>query len=162
MKKWWIVVAIISLGFAAQAADKVKAEKKAHEAVKPAAREKVISVPDQQCEYMKAGEESQSADYKPGVDVKGKPVKSADVEEPVIKPPEPGDYAFREPTKIGPIALTLWAANPNMQCFWLLDAVTQNTRVPTPHLGLIAIYGVLEIGAFLALGVVLFQGRDVG
>lgn len=82
--------------------------------------------------------------------------------QPVIKPPEPGDYMFREPTKIGPIALTLWAANPNMQCFWLLDAVTQNTRVPTPHLGLIAVYGVLEIGAFLALGVVLFQGRDVG
>lgn len=82
--------------------------------------------------------------------------------QPVIKPPSPGDYAFREATRIGPIALTLWAANPNMQCFWLLDAVTQNTRVPPAHLGLIAIYGVLEIGAFLALGVVLFQGRDVG
>ncbi|MFO0836310.1 MAG: ABC transporter permease [Phycisphaerales bacterium] len=82
--------------------------------------------------------------------------------QPVTKPPSPGDYAFREPTKIGPVALTLWAANPNMQCFWLLDAVTQNTRVPAAHLGLIAIYGVLEIAAFLSLGIVLFQGRDVG
>lgn len=82
--------------------------------------------------------------------------------QPVVKPPSAGDYMFAEPTRVGPIALTLWAANPNMQCFWLLDAVTQNTRVPSAHLGLIALYGVLEIGAFLALGVVLFQGRDVG
>ncbi|MCC6969174.1 MAG: ABC transporter permease [Phycisphaerales bacterium] len=80
----------------------------------------------------------------------------------VVKPPSAGDYVFTEPTKVGPIALTLWAANPNMQCFWLLDAVTQNTRVPARHLGMIALYGLLEIGAFLALGVVLFQGRDVG
>lgn len=82
--------------------------------------------------------------------------------QPVLQPPSAGDYVFGEPTRIGPVALTLWAANPNMQCFWLLDAVTQNTRVPARHLGMIAIYGVLEIGAFLALGVVLFQGRDVG
>ncbi|MBL8762523.1 MAG: ABC transporter permease subunit [Phycisphaerae bacterium] len=82
--------------------------------------------------------------------------------QPVIKPPAPGDYAFLEPTRLGPVALTLWAANPNMQCFWLLDAVTQNTRVPPVHLGLIALYALLEIAAFLCLGVVLFQGRDVG
>ncbi len=82
--------------------------------------------------------------------------------QPVIKPPSPGDYFFLEPAKIGPIALTFWAANPNMQCFWLLDAVSQNNRVPPSHLGLIALYGVLEIAAFLSLGVMLFQGRDVG
>lgn len=82
--------------------------------------------------------------------------------QPVVRAPSPGDYAFREPAHIGPVALTLWAANPNMQCFWLLDAVTQNTRVPLVHLGLIAIYGLLEIAAFLCLGIVLFQGRDVG
>lgn len=82
--------------------------------------------------------------------------------QPVLRAPDHGDYVFLEPTRIGPIALTLWAANPNMQCFWLLDAVTQNSRVPPVHLGLIALYGLLEIGGFLSLGVVLFQGRDVG
>ena len=72
------------------------------------------------------------------------------------------DYVFLKPTEVRPVAFALWAAVPNMQHFWLLDAITQNQPIPIPHIGLIFVYGLLQIGAFLALGIALFQTRDVG
>lgn len=81
---------------------------------------------------------------------------------PVTRPPEPGDYVFTEQTRINPAYLAVWGVVPNMQFFWLLDAVSQNRPVPTAHLALAAAYAASQVGAFLALGVVLFQRRDVG
>lgn len=81
---------------------------------------------------------------------------------PAVRPPLPGDYAFIRPTSVNPLAMTLWAIVPNMHYFWLIDAVTQNAPVPLSHLMLIGLYGLSQIGAFLALGVLLFQRRDVG
>lgn len=80
----------------------------------------------------------------------------------VRRPPLPGDFVFLTPTKINATALTLWAIFPNMQYFWLLDAVTQNNPIPPHHVLLIAFYGLAQIIACLALGVILFQKRDVG
>jgi hypothetical protein len=78
------------------------------------------------------------------------------------RPPERDDYAFTSPTRVAPVAATLWAIVPNMHYYWLLDAVTQNRDVPASHLFKIVGYAVLQIGAFLALAVALFQRRDVG
>lgn len=81
---------------------------------------------------------------------------------PIRRPPEEGDALFIRPTSTNSPALAAWAVVPNMQFFWLVDAVSQNHRVPAGHLGLIAGYSVLQIAAFLALGVALFQNRDMG
>lgn len=81
---------------------------------------------------------------------------------PVTGVPQPGDYVFAEPTRIGPVALAIWGVLPNMHSFWLSDAVSQNRPVPLSHLALIGVYGVFQIVAWLGLGVVLFQKRDVG
>ena len=72
------------------------------------------------------------------------------------------DYLFLRPTRIHAATFVAWATVPNLQHFWLLDAITQNQPIPLPHIGLIVFYGILQVGAFLALGVVLFQTRDVG
>lgn len=80
----------------------------------------------------------------------------------VPRPPAGGDYVFVHATRIGRLALAIWAVVPNMHHFWLVDPVTQNRPVPAGHLGLIGLYGLVQIGAWLALGVALFQKRDVG
>lgn len=80
----------------------------------------------------------------------------------IKRPPFAGDFVFLTPTKVSFAALGVWAIFPNMQYFWLLDAVTQNNPIPVDHVVLIALYGLAQIVACLALGVILFQGRDVG
>ncbi|MFA6043546.1 MAG: ABC transporter permease [Phycisphaerales bacterium] len=80
----------------------------------------------------------------------------------VFRAPEAGDYFFTRQTKIHPLPLVLWGALPNLQFFWLLDAITQIRQIPLAYLGLVAAYSVVQMGAFLSLGVILFQSRDVG
>ncbi len=77
-------------------------------------------------------------------------------------PPQAGDYVFLQPSTLSLAPLILWAIVPNMQFFWLVDAVSQNQPVPATHLLMLAAYALAQIGAFLSLGVVLFQKRDVG
>lgn len=81
-----------------------------------------------------------------------------EIRDPIVR----DDYVFLKPTQVQPVAFVLWAAVPNMQHFWLLDAITQNQPIPVTHLGLIFVYGLFQIAAFLALGIALFQTRDVG
>lgn len=80
----------------------------------------------------------------------------------IVRPPEAEDYVFTRPTTIRPLALAAWGAIPNLQFFWLLDAVSQNRPVPASYLGLVSAYAACQIGAFLCLAVILFQRRDVG
>lgn len=79
-----------------------------------------------------------------------------------LRPPRPDDYLFTEPPRFNPPVLALWAIVPNMHYFWLVDAVSQNQHIPLRHLGLLALYSAAQIVAFLALGVILFERRDVG
>jgi len=81
---------------------------------------------------------------------------------PLSRPPLPGDSLFRQTTKTHPVPLMVWSVVPNMQSFWLLDAVTQNQPIPLSHVLLVYIYGICQIVVFLSLAVILFQGRDVG
>lgn len=81
---------------------------------------------------------------------------------PVSRPPERGDFIFLAPTRTNHLAAAAWAVMPNMHYFWLLDAVNQNSPIPGHHITLLTGYAVLQSAAFLCLGVVLFQKRDVG
>ncbi len=80
----------------------------------------------------------------------------------LYREPERDDYVFITPTRVEPVSATLWAVIPNMHYYWLLDAVTQNREVPASHLLKVVIYALLQIAAFLALAIALFQRRDVG
>lgn len=80
----------------------------------------------------------------------------------VLSPPTSGDYLFLGPTKYNVPMLVLWSIVPNVQYFWLLDAVNQSQIIPDSHLGLVMLYGLMQVGVFLSLAVVLFQRREVG
>ncbi len=81
---------------------------------------------------------------------------------PIERPPQNGDYIFTRPTTVNIAAMGVWGMALNLQHFWLVDAISQNQLIPFTHMGLIGLYGLLQIGAFLSLGVILFQKRDVG
>jgi hypothetical protein len=81
---------------------------------------------------------------------------------PLSRPPLPGDSLFRQRTITHPVPLAVWSIVPNMQSFWLLDAITQNQPIPLTHVLLVYAYGLCQIVVFLSLAVILFQGRDVG
>jgi hypothetical protein len=66
------------------------------------------------------------------------------------------------PPKRNLAAAGIWGLVPNLQFFWLLDAVSQNQPVPWSHIVLVLTYAAVQIGAFLSLAVMLFQKRDVG
>lgn len=76
--------------------------------------------------------------------------------------PEAGDYAFNRWTEVNPWALGGWGIVPNVQAYWLVDAVTQNQKIPANHVGLLAVYATVQIAGFLGLAVFLFQRREVG
>lgn len=81
---------------------------------------------------------------------------------PVLAPPMAGDFIFVTPTSINPLAQVAWGVIPNMHVFWMIDAVTQARDIPLSHIGLVALYGLSQIIAMLAVAVMLFQTRDVG
>lgn len=80
----------------------------------------------------------------------------------IERPPEEGDYVFLQPTRFNAAAWGAWGIVPNVQFFWLTDAVTQNQWIPWSHVGLVYAYGMTQIVLFLALAVGLFQTREVG
>jgi len=80
----------------------------------------------------------------------------------VDRPPAAGDYAFLTPTKTSGVVAAMWTVVPNMHYFWLIDAISQNVRIPFEYVAGLTIYALAQIGAFLGLGVILFQRRDVG
>lgn len=76
--------------------------------------------------------------------------------------PDRKDFVFTQQTRYNVPILAAWAIIPNMQYFWLIDAVSQNHPVPGQHLVALLVYALLQINGFLALGIALFQRRDVG
>ena len=80
----------------------------------------------------------------------------------VARPPQVGDYVFLEPTRYRPVMLGAWGIVPNMQFFWLVDAVTQAHDIPPRYVGMTALYALLQVIALNGLAVALFQRREVG
>jgi len=81
---------------------------------------------------------------------------------PLWREPKTGDFLFTAPTRVNPFALAAWGVIPNMQYYWLTDAITQNRPAPLSHLFKVILYTAVQVSAFLALAVVLFQKREVG
>lgn len=79
-----------------------------------------------------------------------------------IGPPKADDFVFLRPTSIRPFWLAVWGAFPNMQSFWMVDAVSQNRPIPPSYLMLAAGYALCQITIFLSLAILLFETRDVG
>lgn len=57
---------------------------------------------------------------------------------------------------------TISAVLPNFQFFWLADPLTQDQLISGSHVLLLIGYAALYIPAILALGVAMFQTREVG
>jgi len=80
----------------------------------------------------------------------------------VARAPMEGDFLFLRPTVYNPAMLGLWGIVPNIQFFWLVDAVTQGHQIPAGYVGLTAIYALLLVIALNGIAVALFQRREVG
>lgn len=78
------------------------------------------------------------------------------------RPPRKDDYVFTTPTTVNVPALVGWGLVPNMQFFWLSDAVSQNRPVPMSHVALVTAYTGTQVVGLLSLAVLLFQRREVG
>ena len=59
-------------------------------------------------------------------------------------------------------AAPLAAAVPNLQTFWMADALTQAAPITARYLGTASLYAACMVAAILSLAVLLFQRRDVG
>lgn len=81
---------------------------------------------------------------------------------PVTRMPREGDFLFAQPTTNSIPALAAWSIIPNLQSYWLVDAITQGHEIPARYLGLMVLYTLLQITGLLSLAVLLFQTRDVG
>ena len=51
---------------------------------------------------------------------------------------------------------------PNLQVFWISDAIFEGSPIPSSYLGISAIYALLYTAGILMLAVSLFQKRQVG
>jgi len=51
---------------------------------------------------------------------------------------------------------------PNLQVFWISDAIYEGTNVPFRYIGFAAAYAVCYTGGILAIAVALFQRRQAG
>lgn len=72
------------------------------------------------------------------------------------------EYYFGTQTERGPLYQVLYNTLPNFQYFWFGDALTQDRTISLAHLGNVAAYAGLYVLGVLALGVALFQTREVG
>jgi len=76
--------------------------------------------------------------------------------------PQPGDYVFNRPTTVNYAALAAWSIVPNLQSFWLIDAITQGHAIPARYVVLVVAYALVQMIGLLALAILLFQKREVG
>ena len=79
----------------------------------------------------------------------------------VRRPPQEDDYVFLRPTQVNWPARVVWSVIPNVQFFWLVDAVTQNHPITGRYVALATGYAASHIAALLALAVLLFQRREI-
>ena len=70
---------------------------------------------------------------------------------PLAKGPSPATWAT-----------VLYGVVPNFQCFWMVDALSDDRVIPWGYVGQAAGYAAIYIGAALCLGMALFETREVG
>jgi ABC-type transport system involved in multi-copper enzyme maturation permease subunit len=81
---------------------------------------------------------------------------------PIRRLPQSDDRLFITPTTTRWPVVAAWGLMPNLQFFWLADAVNQNSPVPPSHVLLLVLYAGGLSSLFLGIAVMLFQNRDVG
>jgi ABC-type transport system involved in multi-copper enzyme maturation permease subunit len=79
-----------------------------------------------------------------------------------VRPPLEGEFLFTTPTTIYWPARVAWSIVPNLQFFWLVDAITQTHAIPPRYVLLTAAYSGVQVIGFVSLAVILFQRREVG
>jgi hypothetical protein len=72
-----------------------------------------------------------------------------------------GDYFLGPRLDVSLAARGAYAILPNVQAFWLLDALDAATPIPTAYLGLAAAYAAAWSAAVLALGLASFQRLEI-
>jgi hypothetical protein len=72
------------------------------------------------------------------------------------------DYYFGRQAGDSLLHALLYAVVPNFQLFWMGDALTQEQPISGAHVARVAGYAGVYICAVLAIGVALFQTREVG
>lgn len=77
-------------------------------------------------------------------------------------PPQEGNFLFTTPTRVHWVARAAWSIVPNLQFFWLVDAITQAHVIPLRYVGLVALYSLVQVTGLLSIAVFLFQRREVG
>jgi len=70
-------------------------------------------------------------------------------------------FLFQSWAGANPLARAAYKAWPNFSFFYTLDALTQQRQIPIGYVGLTAVYAVCQIVAILAVGVALFQTREL-
>lgn len=72
------------------------------------------------------------------------------------------DWAFGTLAKTHLWAKICYFALPNLQVFWISDAIFEGSTLPVKYILITAIYAICYAGGILALAVALFQRRQVG
>ena len=72
------------------------------------------------------------------------------------------DWAFGTLAKTHLWAKICYFALPNLQVFWISDAIFEGSTLPVKYVLITAIYAICYAGGILALAVALFQRRQVG
>jgi hypothetical protein len=72
------------------------------------------------------------------------------------------DWAFGALAKTHLWAKICYFAIPNLQVFWISDAIYEESTVPLKYVLIAATYAICYTGGILALAVALFQRRQVG
>jgi len=72
------------------------------------------------------------------------------------------DYAFGELAKTQIWAKICYFLVPNLQIFWIADAIYESSEVPVKYIVISASYALCYTAAILLLAIALFQRRQVG
>ncbi|MGD0551422.1 MAG: ABC-2 transporter permease [Sedimentisphaerales bacterium] len=72
------------------------------------------------------------------------------------------DWAFGTLAKTHLWAKICYFAIPNLQVFWISDAIFEGSTLPLKYVLITAIYAICYAGGILALAVAIFQRRQVG
>lgn len=72
------------------------------------------------------------------------------------------DWAFAEAAQKSLWAKAIYFLIPNLQVFWISDAIHEGSRVPLKYIALSIWYAICYTGAVLLLAIALFQRRQVG
>ena len=72
------------------------------------------------------------------------------------------DWAFGELAKTQLWAKICYYSVPNLQIFWISDAIYEGSQVPLKYIAISATYALCYTAAILALAIALFQRRQVG